>query len=266
MRKRILSIQPFVLLTLIVQIILFGISSAETLFPETDRWISISTTCAQIVCGMYGITLAGYTFFISHMDSLSDSDRTLDYIVSNIKKRFKYLIITLTFNVFIVLIASVFIVYIKAPDNEELLFFYRLFCNEFIAALFFSMILMLFYSAWIIDPKCIEKEAAKLKKKLSPPAGTCGDAARFLALYSAIDDCCNKKLPQEVLLPIAKYKKISFDDTLKLLLLQNLLTDALASDLTRLHRYYACTLNCSPIDVTQEMYELAEKTLKELSA
>ena len=55
---------------------------------------------------------------------------------------------------------------------------------------------MLFYSAWIIDPKCIEKEAAKLKKKLSPPTGACGDAALFLSLYSSIDDCCNKKMPQ----------------------------------------------------------------------
>ena len=36
----------------------------------------------------YGITLAGYTFFLSRIDALIASDMTLDYIVNSVKMKY----------------------------------------------------------------------------------------------------------------------------------------------------------------------------------
>ena len=67
---------------------------------------SIVSTCAQIIAGLYGITTAGYTFFLSRIDALMASDKTLDYIVISIKNRFKHLIWYITFSVMMTLMFS----------------------------------------------------------------------------------------------------------------------------------------------------------------
>lgn len=65
----------------------------------TYQWIPIVvSTCAQIIAGLYGITMAGYTFFLSRIDALIASDATLDYIVASIKRQFKSLIWYITMN------------------------------------------------------------------------------------------------------------------------------------------------------------------------
>ena len=60
-------------------------------FPGADVLRTIVTTCAQIIAGLYGITAAGYTFFLSRIDALSAQDMTLDYIVASLKNRYKRL-------------------------------------------------------------------------------------------------------------------------------------------------------------------------------
>ena len=74
------------------QIFILFLSSKVSLFPSADALMSIVSTCAEIIAGLYGITLAGYTFFLSRIDALMTTDATLDYIVGSVKMRFKSLI------------------------------------------------------------------------------------------------------------------------------------------------------------------------------
>jgi len=258
---KIMSFHTITILMILGHGLAIFLSTKVSLFPGADVFQSIISTCAQIIAGLYGITMAGYTFFLSRMDALTASDTTLDYIVASVKKRFKYLIWFITFNVLITLFISIFLMYLPVPADTSQSFFYRLFCNEFLFSLLFSILLILYYSILVIDPNCLEKEAAKLKKRLSRSLSLPGNTAEFISLYDQIEARCNSLLPANVCSQIQENKGKRFEYTIELLFAQKRLALPLVHDLKRIHRYYACTVNCHPLTVTQEMCLLARKTL-----
>lgn len=247
------------------QVLVLWLSAQTGIFPGADVFMSIISTCSEIIAGLYGTTLAGYTFFISRIDALMASDTTLDYVAGSIKNRFKYLIWYITFNVAVTLTFSVILMYAPVPVGEQINFFYRLFCNEFLLFLGFSIVMILYYSILVVSPKCIEKEAAKLKKKLCN-RGPSGSAAEFIALYDQIESVCNELLSSNVLNQIHKNKGTRFAYTIELLEEQNILKLPLIADLSRIHRYYECTINCTPLSVNEEMCILAHKVLESLGS
>lgn len=253
---------PVTMVTL--QVFVIWLSTKVSLFPGSETFGSIVSTCAEIVAGLYGITLAGYTFFLSRIDALSASDATLDYVVASIKKRFTYLIWYITSNVLMTLFISIVLMYSPVPTGERLSFFYRLFCNEFVLFVAFSILLILYYSLLVVDPNCIQREARKLKRRLGSRFSPQGNAAEFIALYDRIESHCNTLLPAPVLHQLHENKGKHFELTLELLQEQKLLSKALIADLTRIHRYYECMVNCSPMSVSQELCTLAAKALHQM--
>jgi len=256
----VISIPGLIGTNLAAQVLAIWLSAQEALFPGADVFMSIISTCSQIIAGLYGTTLAGYTFFLSRIDALMASDATLDYVVANIKNRFKYLIWYITANVLITLFISIVLMYAPAPAGDQIGFFYRLFCNEFILFLGFSIVLILYYSILVIDPNCVEKEAERLKKKLCR-RGTPGSAAEFIALYDRIETACNALLPARVLDQIHENKGKHFEYTLELLAEQSPRLLPLIVDLNRIHRYYECVINCTHLSVSEEMCVLARRVL-----
>ena len=258
---KVLSAQILPAIMVGAQVPVFLLSSKVALFPGTDVMQSIIGTCAEIIAGLYGITMAGYTFFLSRIDALMALDSTLDYVVGSIKTRFKYLIWYITSNVMATLFLSIVLMYVPMPTGEEVGFVYRLICNEFLVFMVFSISLILYYSVQVIDPNCIRKEAAKLKKRLSRGNHVPGSASEFIAFYDRIEERCNAMLPPAVLHQLHENKGRHFELTLELLEEQKLLPAALILDLTRIHRYYECMVNASPMSVSQEMCGLAGRTL-----
>lgn len=258
------SIQYLLLTSIAVQVLVVILSTKGSLFPGEETIKSIAGTGAEIIAGLYGLTLAGYTFFLSRIDALTASDATLDYVVASIKNRFKYLIWYITSNVFLSLMTSLLLLYCPAPASADHVFYYRLFCNEFIAFFGFSVVLILYYSILVIDPNCIEKEARKLKKRISRQKVPAGDAVEFIALYDRIEAHCNRMIPANVLNQIHDNKGRHFEYTLELLQEQKALSLPLVRDLKRIHRYYECAINCTPLSVSGEMCVLARHVLQYL--
>ena len=254
----VVSVPAVIVANIVAQAITLWLSGQEHLFPGTDMFMSIVSTCSQIIAGLYGTTLAGYTFFLSRIDALMASDATIDYVVASIKNRFKYLIWYITFNVLITLAISMLLMYIPAPDGEKISYFYRLFCNEFVLFLGFSVAMILYYSILVINPNCVEKEAAKLKKRISR-RGPAGSAVEFITLYDRIEAACNSLLPANVLNQIHENKGKRFEYTIELLGEQGILLLPLILELTRIHRYYECAINCTPLSVSEEMCALARR-------
>lgn len=240
------------------------LSRKISVFPAGDTWMSILSSCAQIIAGLYGITLAGFTFFLSRIDALMISDATVDYIVGSIKTRFKYLIGYITFNVLMTLLISMVLMYLPVPAPEDTTFWYRFFCNEFLLFMATSICLILYYSLLVVNPSCIEKEAGKLKKRMDGRFTQPGNAMGFINLYDQIEQHCNRLIPPNVLHQLHENKGRFFELTLELLEEQKLLPKKLLQDIMQIHRYYECTVNCSPMRVSQRMCTLAEQTLHTL--
>lgn len=230
-------------------------------FPGENTMLSIIGTCAQIIAGLYGITMAGYTFFLSRIDTLTAADATLDFVTGSIKSRFKHLIWYITLNVLMTLLISIGLMYCPIPPQEEMNYLYRFFCNEFLMFVIFSIALILYYSVLVINPNVIRKEAARLKKRLGGHGRTPGNVVEFLSLYDQIQEHCNAMLPGSVRNQLHENKGRHFELTLELLKAQHPRLSMLVHDLTRIHRYYECVINSSPMDVSQEMCLLAGKVL-----
>lgn len=255
---RAVSIPLLIGVNIVTQLVTLCISAKGSVFPGADALMSIITTCSQIIAGLYGVTMAGYTFFLSRIDALMASDATLDYVVGSIKNRFKYLIWYITCTVLMTLFFSILLMYLPVPDGEEIGFFYRLFCNEFVLFVCFSIVLILYYSILVINPNCVEKEAAKLKKKLSRE-NSLGSAAEFIALYDRIEGACNAMIPEAVLRQIHENRGNRFEYTLELLHELRPQLRVVLPDLNRIHRYYECLVNCAPLTASREMCLLARR-------
>lgn len=258
------SLQLVPVIVVIGQLFVFWFSRKENLFPDNDALMTVISCCAQIIAGLYGITLAGYTFFLSRIDALMATDATLDYIVHSVKMRFKGLIWYITVTVATTLFISVFLMYYPVDSGVIPDYLYRVICNEFVLFMGFATALILYYSVGVVDPNCIEKEAKKLKKKLGFRFGPAGNVVEFIFLYDQIEQRCNTLLPENVLNQIQENKGKHFEYTIELLQEQNAMVKPLLSDLKRIHRYYECTVNCTPMTVNQEMCLLARKVLASL--
>ena len=214
----IMSAPTVIGVNIIAQVLVFWLAGQAQLFPGVEVFLSMTATCSEIIAGLYGTTL----------------------------------------NVLITLTISISLMYVPVPTDETVSFFYRLFCNEFVLFLAFSIVLILYYSILVVNPNCIEKEAAKLKRKLSH-RGPAGSAAEFISLYDRIETACNNLLPANVLHQLHENKGKRFEYTLALLGEQSILMLPLLADLTRIHRYYECVINCTPLRVSEEMCILARR-------
>lgn len=243
------------------QIVVFIFSIRYSIFPEASDWKSIVGTCAEIIAGLYGITTAGYTFFLSRIDALTAADTTLDFLVDRIKHRFKYLIWYITVNVLMTLLISIVLMYCPVPSGENIGFLYRLFCNEFLVFLIYSITLILIYSIMVIDPNCIPKEAKKQKKRLEGSGPLPGNTVEFITMYDRIQKLTRDMLPEAVRNQLRENKGSRFELTLELLQTQYPQMYLLSHDLKRIHRYYECVLNTSPMRVSADMCNLAARVL-----
>lgn len=251
--------------TCAVHIAVLLLSIRVSFFPGADVLRTIVTTCAQIIAGLYGITVAGYTFFLSRIDGLTAQDTTLDYIVASLKNRYKHLMWFLTGNVLTTLLVSIFLLYLPAPTSADHAFYYRFFCNEFIVSLGCSILFILYYCISVVNPKSITNEAKRLKKRLSRSILPKGDISRFLILFDRIERSCCALIDPIVLEQLRQKKGFRFDLVIELLQLNKSLPLPLLRDIRRIYRYYACTLNSSPMTVSREMTELAQQVSEALS-
>ena len=122
------------------------------------------------------------------------------------------------------------------------------------------MVLIIYYSVKVIAPNCLEKEAAKLKKKISR-SKKLGSVTSYISLYDRMEALCNSLIPENVLSQIHENKGKRFEYTVELLQEQYPLLRPVIPQILRIHMYYECTVNCSPITVSQDMCIQAEKVV-----
>ncbi len=259
-----LAVQIVQWLSIAAQVLAVFLAFRVDLFPDREGLVNILSTFAEIVAGLYGITAAGYTFFLSRIDSLTASDPTLGFVVESVKKRFQGLILYITVNMAATLLITIALMYVSPPAGGLWLFLYRLGCNEFLLFVISTMSMILCYSLMVINPKCIENEAEKLKKKLSPDRGIYGSTLEFLSLCQRMEALCCARLPQQVLSQLRSDKGLPFDTLLELLKESAPELEPHIPNIRRIRRYYECTVNCNPMTVTQEMLLLAREVVEQL--
>ena len=251
--------------TVLAQIGVFWLSSKDNFFPSADVQMSMLSSCSAIIAGLYGITMAGFTFFLSRMDAMILSDSTVNYVASSLKDKFRALIWCITVNVSVTLFISIALMYIPMSKELSESFLYRLFFNEFVLFFLSSIGLIMVYSMIVINPNSIQSEAEKLKKKISKPDAQPGNAAQFLSTYAALENTCTNLLPPSVVAQLRRDKGNRFGAILSLLQEQETLDKKTLDKITTVHHYYACAVNCKTMRVSRQMCMLTMELLAQIS-
>ena len=242
----------------------------DCIFPlisyETDAVSTVMSTCAEVLAGLYGITLTGYIFFSDRFQNTSKEDESLYDAVQALLLRYNHMagIISLMCLICIVLGEGIVLYGVNTLLPPWL---HRFWVNETLFLYFLTFDFVLYFVISVLDPHKVTRISSQKKAKLSDDTAT-GDPEKFLEDWSAIEEilqALRDKLIRDVrLVPGAGKNKPQIVHTLEILRNYNRISGGLWRKLDKLRQYHNLTLHDPGMTVSQEMCELAKEARIEL--
>ena len=255
-----------------ISVVLQLLAVLDCFFPliayETDAVSTVMSTCAEVLAGLYGITLTGYIFFADRFQNTSKEDESLYDAVQALLLRYNHIagFISLMCLVCTVLGEGIVLYGSNAllPDG-----LYRFWVNETLLLYFLTFDFVLYFVISVLDPYKVSRISSQKKAKLSEDTAK-GDPEQFLKDWAAIEDtlqALHEKLVHDVkLLPRAGKNKPQIVHTLELLRNYGRISAGLWRRLDKLRQYHNLTLHDPGMTVSQEMCDSAKNVLTELEA
>ncbi len=245
---------------------------ADCIFPlityETEAVCSVMSTCAEVLAGLYGITLTGYIFFSDRFQNTSKEDESLYDAVQALLLRYNHMagFISLMCLVCIVLGEGIVLYGTNTLLPQWL---HRFWINETLLLYFLTFDFVLYFVISVLDPHKVSRISSQKKAKLSEDAAP-GDPEKFMEDWAAIEELLQarrEKLIRDVrLVPGAGKNKPQIVHTLELLRNYGRISGALWRKLDNLRQYHNLTLHDPGMTVSQEMCNIAKETRAELEA
>lgn len=233
---------------------------------ETDAVSTVMSTCAEVLAGLYGITLTGYIFFSDRFQNTSKEDESLYDAVQALLLRYNHMagFISLMCLVCIVLGEGIVLYGSNTLLPEGL---HRFGVNETLLLYFLTFDFILYFVISVLDPHKVSRISSQKKAKLSDDTAT-GDPEKFLEDWSAIEEilqALRDKLIRDVrLVPGAGKNKPQIVHNLEILRNYNRISGGLWRKLDKLRQYHNLTLHDPGMTVSQEMCDLAKEARIEL--
>ena len=235
---------------------------------ETDAVSTVMSTCAEVLAGLYGITLTGYIFFSDRFQNPSKEDESLYDAVQALLLRYNHMagFISLMCLVCIVLREGI-VLY----GNNTLLPHgaYRFWVNETLLLYFLTFDFVLYFVISVLDPHKVSRISSQKKAKLSVDTAA-GDPEQFIEDWAAIEEMLQvlrEKLIRDVrLVPGTGKNKPQIVHTLEILRNYNRISGSLWRKLDKLRQYHNLTLHDPGMTVSKEMCVLAQESRTELES
>ena len=255
-----------------ISVLLQLLAVLDCFFPliayETDAVSTVMSTCAEVLAGLYGITLTGYIFFADRFQNTSKEDESLYDAVQALLLRYNHIagFISLMCLICTVLGEGIVLYGINTllPDG-----LYRFWVNETLLLYFLTFDLVLYFVISVLDPYKVSRISSQKKAKLSEDTAP-GDPEQFMQDWAAIEEtlqALHGKLAHDIkLLPKAGKNKPQIVHTLELLRNYGRISSGLWRRLDRLRQYHNLALHDPNATVSQEMCGLAKTVLAELEA
>lgn len=233
---------------------------------ETDAVSTVMSTCAEVLAGLYGITLTGYIFFSDRFQNTSKEDESLYDAVQALLLRYNHMagFISLMCLVCIVLGEGIVLYGTNTllPDG-----LHRFWINETLLLYFLTFDFILYFVISVLDPHKVSRISSQKKTKLSEDTAP-GDPEQFLEDWAAIEEklqVLREKLIRDVrLVPGAGKNKPQIVHTLEILRNYNRISGSLWRKLDKLRQYHNLTLHDPAMTVSQEMCDMAKNVRTEL--
>ena len=256
----------------IIAILLQMFAVFDCFFPliefEIGAVSTVMSTCAEVLAGLYGITLTGYIFFADRFQNTSKEDESLYDAVQALLLRYNHMagFISLMCLACIVLGEGIVLYGANTLLPQGL---YRFWVNETLLLYFLTFDFILYFVISVLDPHKVSRISTQKKAKLSEDVVP-GDPEKFIEDWAAIEEAIQQlkdKLIRDVrLVPGAGKNKPQIVHALEILRNYGRISSGLWRKLDKLRQYHNLTLYDSGMTVSQQMCSLAKETRAELEA
>lgn len=241
--------------------VIVGISVSPFIVFSMDAVSDVLTTGAEVVAGLYGLTLTGYIFFLDRLQQKAENDECLEDIIALLKKRYHNMVLFLSIICFVVIASSFsFLIYDAGcgmiPEGA-----YRFWGFQTILLVFGALLFNIYFVITVVDPDKLSRESLRYKQKLSDSDNEFGSLQEFLQDYEDIEQLLMEKgkglaVSQLGTNPWKAIKHLNGKERLEI---RKIMSDPLLKNLTKLSQYYSYMVFSQEMTVTKEMCQLAKE-------
>lgn len=174
------------LLILISSITIFiGIKNPILILNENQIFYLFSTS-AQVLAGVFGLTLTGFIFFRNELSRAEFEDDTLVQAVENLKSRYFKILMFVTFLSISTLLISNLAISAESVKGQS---YITIIMNLGQSLFVINLLVIAYFIFDVVSPKRIEKESKVIQQKVdpSPVDEDRGDLEDFLANFNKLE-------------------------------------------------------------------------------
>lgn len=160
------------------------------LILNENQILYLFSTSAQVLAGVYGLTLTGFIFFRNELSREEIEDETLVEAVESLKSRYFTLLLFVTLSsVATLLLSNLAISYEGAGTSLS-----TIIINSAQSAFIITLLAVTYFIFEVISPKRIERESRKLQSQVDPAREETnkGSLEEFLKNYNQIEEIIAK--------------------------------------------------------------------------
>jgi hypothetical protein len=161
------------------------------LILNENQILYLYSTSAQVLAGVYGLTLTGFIFFRNELSREELEDDTLTEAVESLKNRYFKILMFITILSIFTLLMSNLVISSESEKNSPLT---AITMNIGQSSFVVNLLVIAYFIFDVISPKRIEKESKSIQQKVDPlPADDVrGSLEDFLTNYNTLENILQK--------------------------------------------------------------------------
>lgn len=161
-------------------------SAGPAVLLNENQILYLSSTSAQVIAAVYGLTLTGFIFFRNELSRDENEDETLRDAVDSLKTRYFALLLFITALTLVSLLLANLTIAYENSENRALKVF---FLNAGQCAFVTSLLAVAYFVFDVVSPKRIERASKSLQTGLDPriEGKRSGSLEDFLKNYGEIE-------------------------------------------------------------------------------
>lgn len=239
------------------------------LFSLTENQILyLYATSAQVLAGIYGLTLTGFIFFRNELSREEFEDNTLTAAVESLKERYFNMLLFVTALSIFTLTTSNLVISSESSGHTTLNI---IIMNTAQSAFFINLLVIAYFIFDVIAPKRIEKESKVVQQKIdpTPKAGDKGSLESFLTNYNQLEYILQKygqAYQSELEGESRSRRRISNVRLAEFILRAERINQDLFNEIKNLISLRNSIIHGAEPVVSKHMVELSERILQELAS
>ena len=240
----------------------------EPLFVlNENQLLYLLSSMAQIIGGVFGLTLTAYVFFVDKFkDSTQGDDTYYDATLALLRRFFQTLVTVATCSGLTILICIFGII-----SLHNWTFAYPFVINQGVLLFIVSLISILAFGGMLLDPDKLDKEIKRqVSNATTKPVDKAGDFTEFLKYYNMLQDtiiafASSLVYNKEVNIFEFRQYKPQIIQSLRVLLITEVINGALREEIDNLRMYrnglvhgVNFTISQSVIDRVMQIYSVIE--------